>query len=120
MNSKPDYIYFHLRFSRLIPLYETQNRGLHHCLNLGIVGLFIIVRKSFVLIETDFGCTELALEELIKIEYVTRCCKLYGMYDIVLEIEAQTVQKLNEVISKIKNLQIVRSTTTTMIARSED
>jgi DNA-binding Lrp family transcriptional regulator len=77
------------------------------------------VRKSFVFIETDFGCTELALEELIKIEYVTKCFKLYGMYDIVVEIEAQTVQKLDEVISKIKTLQIVRSTTT-MIARSEE
>ena len=47
----------------------------------------------------------------MKIEYVTKCCKLYGMYDVVVEIEAQTVQKLNEVISKIKNLQIVMSTT---------
>ena len=55
----------------------------------------------------------------MKIEYVTRCCELYGMYDIVVEIEAQTVQKLNEAIGKIKNIQIVRSTTT-MIARSEE
>ena len=95
----------------MIPLHETQNRVSHHCLNLENVGLFTIVRKSFVFIETDFGCTELALEELMKIEYVTKCCKLYGMYDVVVEIEAQTVQKLNEVISKIKNLQIVMSTT---------
>jgi DNA-binding Lrp family transcriptional regulator len=77
------------------------------------------VRKSFIFVETDFGCTELALVELMKIEYVTRCCELYGMYDIVVEIEAQTVQKLNEAIGKIKNIQIVRSTTT-MIARSEE
>ncbi|MGA7978321.1 MAG: Lrp/AsnC ligand binding domain-containing protein [Nitrososphaeraceae archaeon] len=69
------------------------------------------MRKSFVFIETNFGCTELALEEFMKIEYVTKCCKLYGMYDVVVEIEAQTVQKLNEVVSKIKNLQIVMSTT---------
>lgn len=77
------------------------------------------MRKSFVFVETRFGCIELALEQLMKFEYVTKCCKLYGMYDIVVEIEAQSLQELNEVISKIKNLQIVISTTT-MITRSEE
>ena len=42
----------------------------------------------------------------MKIEYVTKCCKLYGMYDVVVEIEAQAVQKLNEVISKIKTYKL--------------
>jgi DNA-binding Lrp family transcriptional regulator len=76
------------------------------------------VKKSFVFIETCFGYTNLALEELTKIEYVTKCFKLYGIYDIVVEIEAQTIQRLNQVNSKIKDLQNVKSTTT-MIVRSE-
>lgn len=54
----------------------------------------------------------------MKIEYVTKCFKLCGIYDIVVEIEAQTIQRLNQVTSKIKALQIVKSTTT-MIVRSE-
>ncbi|HEY7573352.1 MAG TPA: Lrp/AsnC ligand binding domain-containing protein [Nitrososphaeraceae archaeon] len=76
------------------------------------------MRKSFIFIETCFGYTNLASEQLTNIEYVTKCFKLSGIYDIVVEIEAQTVQRLNQVNSKIKALQIVKSTTT-MIVRSE-
>lgn len=76
------------------------------------------MRKSFVFIETCFGYTNLALEQIMKIEYVTKCFKLRGIYDIVVEIEAQTIQRLNEINSKIKALQIVKSTTT-MIVTSE-
>ncbi|HEY7081993.1 MAG TPA: Lrp/AsnC ligand binding domain-containing protein [Nitrososphaeraceae archaeon] len=82
------------------------------------VGCSIRMRKSYVFIETSFGYTDLALEELFKIEYVTKCSKLYGMYDIIVEIEAQTTQKLNEANSKIKGLKIVKSTTT-MLVKSE-
>ncbi|MGA9845669.1 MAG: Lrp/AsnC ligand binding domain-containing protein [Nitrososphaeraceae archaeon] len=58
----------------------------------------------------------MALEQLMKIKEMKRYCKLFGMYDIVVENEAQTMQKLNEVITnKIKSLRTIRSTTTTRV-----
>ena len=76
------------------------------------------MRKSFIFVETDFG-DSVSINRTYENRICNKMCELYGLYDIVVEIEAQTVQKLNEAIGKIKNIQIVRSTTT-MIARSEE
>jgi DNA-binding Lrp family transcriptional regulator len=71
------------------------------------------MRRAFVLINTDLG-TELGLvSELKKIEGVVGVHEVYGVYDVVVEVEAETQQTLKEIVlSRIRTLKHVRSTLT--------
>jgi DNA-binding Lrp family transcriptional regulator len=54
---------------------------------------------------------------LKKIEHVKQACLIFGAYDIVAKIEAETWDKLREVItSRVRTLNAVRSTLTTIVA----
>jgi len=71
------------------------------------------MRKAFVLINTDLGSEGELLTELMKIEGVVGTHAVYGVYDMVVEIEAESEQKLKEVIfARIRRLKHVRSTLT--------
>lgn len=71
------------------------------------------MRKAFVLVNTDLG-SELELEsELKKVEGIVGVHQVYGVYDIVVEVEADSEQKLKEIIfSRIRALKHVKSTLT--------
>jgi DNA-binding Lrp family transcriptional regulator len=71
------------------------------------------MRKAFVLVNTDLG-SELELEsELEKVEGIVGVHQVYGVYDMVVEVEAESEQKLKEIIfSRIRTLKHVRSTLT--------
>lgn len=71
------------------------------------------MRKAFVLVNTDLG-SELELEsELKKVEGIVGVHQVYGVYDMVVEVEAESEQKLKEIIfSRIRTLKHVRSTLT--------
>ncbi len=71
------------------------------------------MRKAFVLVNTELG-SELELQsELRKIEGIVGVHQVYGVYDIVVEIEAESEQELKEIIfSRIRTLKHVRSTLT--------
>jgi len=71
------------------------------------------MRKAFVLINTDLGSEGELLSELKKIEGVVGTFAVYGVYDMVVEIEAESEQKFKEIIfSRIRRLKHVRSTLT--------
>jgi DNA-binding Lrp family transcriptional regulator len=71
------------------------------------------MRKAFVLINTDLGSEVELLSELKKIEGVVGTFAVYGVYDMVVEIEAESEQKFKEIIfSRIRRLKHVRSTLT--------
>jgi DNA-binding Lrp family transcriptional regulator len=57
------------------------------------------------------------LDELKKIEHVREACLTYGAYDVVAKIEAETWDKLRNVITwKVRTLNSVRSTLTMIVA----
>jgi DNA-binding Lrp family transcriptional regulator len=71
---------------------------------------------AFVMITAETGKESQVLDELKKIEHVKEACLTYGVYDIVAKVEAETREKLQEVITgKVRKLNNVRSTLTMMV-----
>lgn len=71
------------------------------------------MRKAFVLVNVDLGSDAEIQSELGKIERIVGVHQVYGVYDLVVEVEAQSDQELKEVVfSKIRPLKHVRSTLT--------
>ena len=71
---------------------------------------------AFVLINTDMGADAEVSEALRTIDEVKEGYGVYGVYDIVVRIEADTLQQLKDTISaKIRTLENVRSTLTMIV-----
>ncbi len=69
--------------------------------------------KAFVLVNTDLGSEGQLQSELKKVEGIVGVHQVYGVYDVVVEVEAESDQKLKEIIfSRIRPLKHVRSTLT--------
>ena len=72
-----------------------------------------MMRKAFVLINTALGSELEVLAELKKIDGVVEAREVYGVYDVVAEVEAETEKTLKEIVfSRIRTLKHVRSTLT--------
>ncbi len=54
---------------------------------------------AFVLINTEIGSEEEILKELKKIPNVKEAYVVYGVYDVVAKVEAESMDKLKEIIS---------------------
>jgi DNA-binding Lrp family transcriptional regulator len=71
---------------------------------------------AFVLINTELGFEEAIISGLKKIEGVKEVYQVYGVYDIVVKIEAETMEKLKDMVTwKIRHLDRVRSTLTLIV-----
>ncbi len=74
------------------------------------------MRKAFVLVNADLGSEAELQSELKKVEGIAGVYQVYGVYDMVVEIETESDQKLKEIIfSRIRTLKQVRSTLTLAI-----
>ncbi|MEE8322780.1 MAG: Lrp/AsnC ligand binding domain-containing protein [Candidatus Bathyarchaeia archaeon] len=74
---------------------------------------------AFVLINTNMGSMEETLKDLNKISNVKEAHLVYGVYDIVAKVEAESMTKLKEIVTwKIRRLETVKSTLS-MIVMSE-
>ena len=68
---------------------------------------------AFILINADPGVEEDLIKELRSIPFVKEVYNVYGVYDIVAKIEADTMEKVKETVTwKIRPLNKVRSTLT--------
>lgn len=66
---------------------------------------------AFVLINTNMGSMEETLKALNKISNVKEAHMVYGVYDIVAKVEAESMTKLKEIVTwKIRRLKTVKST----------
>lgn len=71
---------------------------------------------AFVLINSEIGSEEEVLKELGKVEGIVEAYIVYGVYDVVAKIRADTMDKLKDVVTwRVRRLNKVRSTLT-MIA----
>ena len=74
---------------------------------------------AFVLVNAEIGSEDDVLKELVQIEHVTEAYVVYGVYDIIAKIQADTMDDLKDSITtRIRGLENVRSTLT-MIVVSE-
>ncbi len=71
---------------------------------------------SYVLLNVDPGAEENVLKEVRKAANVKECHRVYGIYDMIAKVEADSMDGLKEIITwKIRRLPGVRSTVTTMV-----
>ncbi len=76
--------------------------------------------EAIVLINTDIGTEEEVLQTLSEIEGVTEAYIVYGVYDIVAKVKAETTEALKEIISsRIRRIPKVRSTLTMIIVEGK-
>jgi DNA-binding Lrp family transcriptional regulator len=70
---------------------------------------------AFILINVDSGKEREITQELRAIGNVSSVYFVYGVYDIVVKVEAQSQEQLKETITwKIRQLEGIRSTQTLM------
>ncbi|MFX0051767.1 MAG: Lrp/AsnC family transcriptional regulator [Candidatus Hodarchaeota archaeon] len=71
---------------------------------------------AFVLVNAEIGSEDEVLEDLKNTKGVVGAWIVYGVYDIVAKIEADSMDKLKEVITtNIRGLENVRSTLTMIV-----
>ncbi len=67
---------------------------------------------AFVLINAEMGSEDDVVKELRKIANVKESYSVYGAYDIVAKVQAESMDKMKEIISKIRRFDNIRSTLT--------
>jgi len=71
---------------------------------------------AFVLINTEIGSEADVLGTLKKVEGVAEAFAVYGVYDIIARVGADTMDKLKEIVTwRIRRLDKVRSTLTMIV-----
>jgi DNA-binding Lrp family transcriptional regulator len=71
--------------------------------------------KAFVFVNVDAGSEAEVLKRLHEVPEVKESYAVYGVYDVVAKVEADTMERLKEVITwKLRRLDKVRSTLTTI------
>jgi len=71
---------------------------------------------AYVLITTEAGAVHSVLEALKNFESVVETYMVYGVYDIVVAVRADTMEKLEEIVTwDMRSLDQVRSTLTMIV-----
>jgi DNA-binding Lrp family transcriptional regulator len=70
----------------------------------------------YVLVNVEPGSEEKVLSEVRKVPHVKRSHRVYGVYDMIVEVEADSMDALKEIVTwKIRRLEGVRSTLTAIV-----
>ena len=79
-----------------------------------------LMPTAFVLINTEIGSENDVLKELKKVEGVDEASAVYGVYDIVARVKADTMDRLKEIVTwRIRRLDKVRSTLTMIVVEEK-
>jgi DNA-binding Lrp family transcriptional regulator len=69
--------------------------------------------RAFVLINTNPGTDTVLQSELKKVEGIVGVYQVYGVYDMVVVLEAESEEQLKDIVfSRIRTLKYLRSTLT--------
>lgn len=75
--------------------------------------------KALILVNTEVGAEEEVLNIVKSIDGVKNVSLVYGIYDLFIEIEADDVNKLKDIITtKIRKIPKVKSTITMVVVSS--
>ena len=75
---------------------------------------------AYVLITTETGAVDSVIASLKKMDSVKETYMVYGVYDVIAMVKADTMDKLKEIVTwNLRSLDKVRSTLT-MIAVEEE
>ena len=71
---------------------------------------------AFVVINVEMGSEEEVLDELKKLEGVKEAHCVYGVYDIIAKVEADSMEELKDTVTwKVRRMNKVRSTLTMLV-----
>jgi DNA-binding Lrp family transcriptional regulator len=72
--------------------------------------------KAFVLMNAELGSEDAIVGELKRLDGVKEVYQVYGVYDIVAQVESDTMEKVKETITwKLRKLNGVKSTLTMIV-----
>ena len=75
---------------------------------------------AYVLINCDLGSEEEIIKQVKKLPEVIEVSGVYGVYDIVLKVRGDTMDKLRETITwHVRRIDKVRSTLTMIVIESQ-
>ena len=75
---------------------------------------------AYVLITTETGAVDNVLASLKKMESVKETFMVYGVYDIIATVKADTMDKLKEIVTwNLRSLDKVRSTLTMIVVEDK-
>lgn len=76
----------------------------------------ITLALSYVLINVEPGMEEKVLADVRSAPNVKECHRVYGVYDMIARVEADSLDRLKEIVTwKIRRLEGVRSTLTAIV-----
>lgn len=73
--------------------------------------------RAFILINTDSGLENEVANKVLDVPYVKCVHTVYGVYDVIVEIETTNYEELRATISKIRSIAGIRSTTTLIVTK---
>ncbi len=68
------------------------------------------MEKAYVFLTVEIGAGREVLDSLKEMSYVKEVYHLYGVYDLIVHVEAETVQELKDLIKRIRGVGNIRST----------
>lgn len=69
--------------------------------------------KAYVLINTELGQEAAVIDVIKNVKEITATYALYGIYDVIVEVEADTMDRVKEIVfNDIRRLENVKSTIT--------
>lgn len=78
------------------------------------------VHSAFVLMNAELGKENKLVSELRQIPNVREVYPVYGVYDVVMEIEADSMEILRETITdKVRKIDGIKSTLTMIIVKDQ-
>ena len=73
--------------------------------------------KALVLMNAELGHENELINELKKTSYVTEVYAVYGVYDVIVKIEADSMEKLKDTVAtQLRRIKGVKSTLTMIMA----
>jgi DNA-binding Lrp family transcriptional regulator len=81
-----------------------------------VIDFHLVMPKAFVLMNAELGSEDSIVSELKSIDGVKEIYQVYGVYDIVAQVESETMEKVKETITwKLRKLNGVKSTLTMIV-----
>ncbi len=75
---------------------------------------------AYILINCDLGSEEEIIKEVGKLPDVVEVSGVYGVYDIIVKLQADSMDKLRETMTwKLRRIDKVRSTLTMIVIESQ-
>jgi DNA-binding Lrp family transcriptional regulator len=97
---------FHILFHRFYP--DSRKKQLS-----SVVFYILIKLKAFVLLNTELGKEASVMDALRGVEGIRGMHVLYGVYDLIVEVEAEGLDRVKEVVfNKVRILEHVVETVT--------